>query len=172
MDGNHADMTMRVNPAQDTRELRGALGTFATGVTVVTTMTAEGPVGITANSFASVSLDPPLVLWSPARSSKRFRHFARAGFYSIHVLAAEQRDLCARFTRFDTGFEGLGWTPNNEGAPMLSGALARFDCALEATYPGGDHDIVLGRVIRVDYKSTGEPLLFHSGQFGRFAHWD
>lgn len=154
--------------ATTARALRDALGRFATGVTVVTIASADGPMGITANSFSSVSLDPPLVLWSPARSSSRFEQFATARFFAIHVIAADQSDLCMRFTRGGAGFDGLdvGW--NAAGVPLLNGTLARFECEQHATYEGGDHQIVVGRVQRV---TTGEgaPLVFSRGVFGQFA---
>jgi flavin reductase (DIM6/NTAB) family NADH-FMN oxidoreductase RutF len=139
------------------RAFRDALGAFATGVTVITTDGAEGPVGITANSFSSLSLDPPLVLWSPARASRRFELFAQAQRFTIHVLTADQRDLALHFTRqSDLPQGGLG--------PVL----ARFDCTRHAVHDGGDHAIVVGRVLRV-WHDGGAPLVFHRGQFGGFA---
>lgn len=153
---------------ENSRAFRDALGRFATGVTVVTIFTDEGPMGITANSFAAVSLDPPLVLWSPARSSSRFDRFAGAGNFAIHVLGAEQSDLCARFTRGGVGFEDLEIGYTAEGVPLLPGALARFECKRHAIHEGGDHAIVVGLVERVALRE-GAPLLFAQGQFGRFA---
>ena len=152
------------NPAEQSRAFRDALGRFATGVTVVTTAGPEGPLGFTANSFSAVSLDPPLVLWSPARSSSRFAAFAQAAHYSIHVLGADQRDLCERFARSDGGFEGLSHGLSAEGAPLLRGALARFDCARHAGYDGGDHMIIVGRVLRANFRD-GAPLIFSQGGF-------
>jgi flavin reductase (DIM6/NTAB) family NADH-FMN oxidoreductase RutF len=151
----------------DTRALRDALGRFATGVTVITIPTLDGPMGFTANSFASVSLDPPLVLWSPARSSARYPFFAAAPFYAIHVLGAEQADLSRRFVRGGAGFDGLAHATNAEGVPVIPGTLARFDCAQDATYEGGDHLIVVGRVLRVVARD-GAPLIFSQGAYGRF----
>lgn len=151
----------------DPRALRDAFGRFATGVTLVTTLGPEGPVGFVANSFASVSLDPPLVLWSPARASRRFGIFAEAAHFAIHVLEAGQREWLARFTRGGAGFDGLDHSVTTEGLPALSGALARFDCASHAVHDGGDHAIVVGRVLRVTLRA-GEPLLFSQGRYGRF----
>ena len=151
-----------------TRALRDAMGRFATGVTVVTCAGGGGPVGITANSFASVSLDPPLVLWSIARSSTRFAAFHAAGAFVIHVLGEDERDLAARFTRGGAGFDGLDWQAGPEGAPVIAGTLARFDCRLEARHDGGDHVILVGRVGRAALRD-GQPLLFSQGQFGGFA---
>ena len=154
--------------AGNARAFRDALGRFATGVTVVTIVHPDGPMGITANSFASVSLDPPLVLWSPAKSSSRFAYFADAPSFAIHILPAHQADLCARFTRGGLGFDGLDVTLNEAGVPLLPGALARLECAFHAAHDGGDHRIVVGRVYRVTV-GEGEPLLFSSGAFGRFT---
>jgi flavin reductase (DIM6/NTAB) family NADH-FMN oxidoreductase RutF len=157
-----------VPDAANARALRDALGRFATGVTVVTIATAGDPMGITANSFASVSLDPPLVLWSPAKSSSRFAYFAEAPFFAIHILPADQAELSARFARGGLGFDGLNITLNEAGVPLLPGTLARFECAHHAAHEGGDHRIVVGRVYRVT-TGEGEPLLFNCGGFGRFS---
>jgi flavin reductase (DIM6/NTAB) family NADH-FMN oxidoreductase RutF len=156
-----------IDPA-DARALRDALGRFATGVTLVTTLGPEGPVGFVANSFAAVSLDPPLVLWSPARASSRFAIFTGAEHFAIHVLEAGQRDWLARFTRGGAGFSGLDHSVTTEGLPALSGALARFDCARHAVHDGGDHAIVVGRVLRVTVRE-GAPLVFSQGRYGGFS---
>lgn len=156
-------------PSADTaRAFRQALGQFATGVTVVTTMGPDGPMGFTANSFSSLSLDPPLVLWSLAKSSSRFDIFNAAGHYAIHVLAQTQEDLALRFSKGGQGFADLNWHENADGAPILPSALARFDCAQHVTYPGGDHVIIVGQVLRLTQHS-GAPLVFAQGRFGRFA---
>ncbi|MCE6953298.1 flavin reductase family protein [Cereibacter sphaeroides] len=154
-------------PDADARAFRDALGRFATGVTVVTILAESGPMGMTANSFASVSLDPPLVLWSPARASSRFDLFAGAEHFAIHVLAAEQAELAGRFTRGGGGFDGLSYRSGHEGVPLLPLPLARFDCRRAAIHDGGDHAIVVGRVLRASMR-PGEPLLFSQGRFGRF----
>ena len=154
--------------AANARAFRDALGRFPTGVTVVTAPGPEGPVGFTANSFASLSLDPPLVLWSPAKASLRHAVMVAAPFYSIHVLAEDQADLSGRFVRGGAGFAGLEIQTTPEGAPAIPGTLARFDCALHATHDGGDHTIVVGLVIRV-HQGAGVPLVFCSGRYGRFS---
>jgi flavin reductase (DIM6/NTAB) family NADH-FMN oxidoreductase RutF len=153
--------------SEDPKSFREALGRFATGVTVVTIPTLEGPMGFTANSFASVSLDPPLVLWSPARNSARFPFYAAATYFSIHVLGAEQADLCRRFVRGGTGFDNLDHEINAEGVPIIPGTLARFDCAQRATHDGGDHLVIVGLVQRARYREGG-PLVFSQGTYGRF----
>jgi flavin reductase (DIM6/NTAB) family NADH-FMN oxidoreductase RutF len=156
-----------VPDATNTRVFRDALGRFATGVTVVTIAGPDGPMGFTANSFASLSLDPALVLWSPAKAAQRYPFFATARHYAIHVLRQDQADLPARFSRSGPGFHGLDWLPNAEGVPTLPGALARFDCAQHATHDGGDHLIIVGQVLRLALEE-GEPLVFAKGRYGRF----
>jgi flavin reductase (DIM6/NTAB) family NADH-FMN oxidoreductase RutF len=153
--------------AGNLRALRDALGRFATGVAVITIPTLEGPMGFTANSFASVSLDPPLVLWSPAKASLRYPFYAAARHFAIHVLGAEQSDLSRRFVRGGTGFDGLAHEVNREGVPVIPGTLARFECEQHATHEGGDHLIVVGRVLRVAARH-GAPLVFSQGAYGRF----
>jgi flavin reductase (DIM6/NTAB) family NADH-FMN oxidoreductase RutF len=147
--------------------LRQAFGRFATGVTVVTTATPGGPLGFTANSFASVSLEPPLVLWSPARAASRFPAFSEATEFAIHVLGHQQHDLSRRFTSGGAGFVGMEPQLNPEGIPILPEALARFDCTLHARHDGGDHLIILGRVRRV-VTGDGAPLIFSQGRYGTF----
>ena len=155
-------------PGSDTaRAYRAALGHFPTGITVVTTMGPEGPVGFTANSFASVSLDPPLVLWSPAKASSRFAVFAQARDFAIHLLGDGDAGLALRFARGGLGFGGLIHAETEEGVPIIPGTLARFDCVQHATHDGGDHLIVLGRVLRCAQRA-GEPLVFSRGAYGGF----
>lgn len=151
-----------------TTALRAAFGRFATGVTIVTTNGPEGPVGFVANSFSSVSLDPALVLWSPARASSRFKVFSEAAHFAIHVLEAGQAPWMERFSRGGSGFAGLDHSVTTEGMPALSGALARFDCARHAGHDGGDHQIIVGRVLRMTVRD-GEPLVFSQGRYGRFV---
>lgn len=149
------------------RALRDAFGQFATGVTLISTMTTEGPLGFVANSFSSVSLDPPLVLWSPARASRRFAAFADAQHYAIHVLGADQAGLIARFSRGGAGFDGLPHGISETGQPTLP-ALARFDCAAYAAHDGGDHAILVG-LVEGFIIGEGAPLVFHGGRYGGFA---
>ena len=147
-------------PSPDTeRAFRNALGRFATGITVVTTQAPQGPMGITANSFASVSLDPPLVLWSPAKTSRRFAEFQAAKRFAIHVLAEDQPAVCQQFSREGLNFDGLDWAENADGVPLINGGRARFDCRLEAQHDGGDHVIILGRVLACTER-PGAPLIY------------
>lgn len=156
-------------PDQDNaRAFRHALGRFATGVVVVTCMTADGPLGFTANSFAAVSLDPPLVLWSPARSSSRHDLLVAAAHFAIHVLRESQGPLMHRFVRGGAGFSGLDTPTSPEGVPLLADPLARFDCVRHAVHDGGDHSIILGRVLRATL-AEGAPLVFSAGRYGTFA---
>lgn len=153
-------------PAADSTALRQAFGRFATGITIVTAQTPEGPLGITANSFSSVSLEPPIVLWSIARGSRRFEPFARSRFQAIHVLAADQLDLCRRFFRSGTDFAGLDVGQDDNGVPILPGALARFDCEIVNRVACGDHLVLMGQVLAFT-AAEGAPLVFSSGRYGR-----
>ncbi|MEP3297455.1 MAG: flavin reductase family protein [Pseudoruegeria sp.] len=156
-------------PGPDTARLfRNSLGRFATGITVVTAQTPDGPIGITANSFASVSLEPALVLWSPAKDSKRFKAFSNAENYAIHVLGEDQMELCQTFAKKEHTFDGLAWTACDMGVPLIEGCLARFECKKHAEVDAGDHVIIIGQVKRASIRD-GAPLLFSSGQFGHFA---
>lgn len=160
------------NPAEgDTRRLRDAFGAFATGVCVVTAPAEGGPVGITANSFASLSLEPPLVLWSPARASRRFAAFCAAEHFAIHVLAEDQFALARHFALKGRDFALEGVSANAEGVPLLPGCLARFECRQEAVHDGGDHALIIGRVLRVSHRA-GVPLVFSAGRYGGFASPD
>jgi flavin reductase (DIM6/NTAB) family NADH-FMN oxidoreductase RutF len=169
-DGGQTMVETRFAPdAENARAFRDALGAFATGVTVVTAIGLDGlPVGITANSFASVSLEPPLVLWSPAKASSRHDHFVQAAAFAVHVLAEDQDALAARFVRGGPGFHGLASATNPEGVPLIEGTLARFECATETTHEGGDHTIVIGRVLRVSHRA-GAPLCFACGRYMRLT---
>lgn len=158
-------MTEFVPDHHNARAFRDALGNFATGVTVVTIATPEGPQGVTANSFASLSLAPPLVLWSPGKFSRRHDMFAQAGHFNIHVLAEDQKHLSDRFTRGGAQFDGLDFTLSAEGVPVIPGVLSRFDCVQDAAYDAGDHTLVVGRVLRAA-THEGRPLVFAQGQWG------
>ena len=158
----------RFAPGPDTsRKFRDALGRFATGVTVITCKSGLGPLGITANSFASVSLEPPLVLWSPAKSSRRFDAFVDATDFAIHILRDDQTELCDRFSTEGLDFEGLNWTTNDTDVPLIEDVLARFECTRHAVHEGGDHAIVVGRVMRAAF-SDGNPMVFSKGRYGAF----
>ena len=162
-------LTHSFEPAQDNRRaFRDALGRFGTGVTIITCDAGDGPLGITANSFASVSLDPPLVLWSPAKSSSRYPFFMAADHFAIHVVGADQVSLCTAFARNGNAFEGSDWESGDHNVPLLNGCLSRFECTKVAEHDGGDHSIVVARVRRVTTQD-GDPLLFFGGRYGGFA---
>ena len=156
------------DPSSDADSFRGALGSFVTGVTIITTDSPEGPVAIVANSFSSVSLDPPLILWSPAKSSKRFEHFAGSRRFAVHILAAGQRDICAAVIKSKTAIKDVPTHKSHCGMPIIEGALATFECSLEATHDAGDHVIVVGRVTKAHHQG-GDPLVFHGGKYGTFS---
>lgn len=150
------------------RELRDALGRFVTGVTVVTTMTPEGPLGITANSFASVSLRPPLVLWSPARKSRRFPAFEGASHFAVHVLSVGQQPLAEAFASPGDPFAAVAFGAGLGGVPLLDGCAARFECRHAAGHDAGDHLIVVGEVLRLAHSDL-PPLIFHRGRYRALA---
>lgn len=154
------------------RALRDAFGQFATGVTLVTTRWQGRPVAMVANSFASVSLDPPLLLWCPARAARRFAAFAQADAFAIHVLAAGQRDLIARFARAEAGFDPTGFDMADDGVPLLSQCLARFECDTWARHDGGDHLILVGQVRRASFDRNDTPLVFHHGNYATITAQD
>lgn len=153
---------------ENTRQLRDAFGCFATGVTVVTASTDLGPIAITANSFSSLSLDPALVLWSPGKASQRFNAFVQADHFAIHVLAADQQDLCWNVAKDGFALRTQSHSVNAEGVPTIAGCLARFECANHAVHDGGDHAIVVGEVIRIAQREDGAPLTFYKGQISAF----
>jgi 4-hydroxyphenylacetate 3-hydroxylase, reductase component len=149
-----------------TRAFRQSLGQFATGVAIITANAKGQSVGVTVNSFSSVSLDPPLVLWSIAKTSKSHQVFMEAGRFVIHVLTADQMELASRFARSGPEkFAGLKSNPGPGGAPMLEGCAAVFECATDARHEAGDHTILIGRVER--YQHQDRPLLlFAKGRYG------
>jgi 3-hydroxy-9,10-secoandrosta-1,3,5(10)-triene-9,17-dione monooxygenase reductase component len=154
-------------PTLDERVLRDVLGHFASGVTVVTAATADGPIGFTCQSFSSLSLDPPLVVFAPARTSRTWPRLREIGRFCVNVLAEDQPDLSARFARSGTDkFAGVGWRPSPLGAPVLDGVVAWIDCRLWAEYDGGDHTVVAARVLDLGADPGRRPLLFHRGAYG------
>ena len=149
------------------RALRSALGAFATGVTIVTTRGTDGSdIGLTANSFSSVSLDPPMVLWSLAKTSGSIEAFRNARYFAVHVLAADQDGLSGRFaTRGIDKFAGIPCGRGSEEIPLLDGCTARFECRTAFQYEGGDHVIFVGEVENLTH-SERPPLIFHGGRYG------
>jgi len=154
-------------PSFSSQEFRTALGMFATGVTIVTARTQDGAVtGLTANSFNSVSLDPPLVLWSLARAAASLAAFSKGSHYAINVLAADQKALAERFAlKGADRFSGVQFSEGLGGAPLLLGAAATFECFNRSRYEEGDHVIFVGEVERCSHRIGASPLLFHGGRF-------
>lgn len=171
MNDRPAELTIEgrlgANPADGTeghRTFRNALGQFATGVTIMTGVSPAGDrFGITVTSFNSLSLDPPLILWSLGRDGGSFACFQAGTAFGVNVLAAGQDTLAYQFARVGVPkFDGIATLEGLDGVPLLAGCAAYFECRVEARYPGGDHDIILGRVQRF-YDIGGNPLLFHQG---------
>ncbi|MFF7015512.1 MULTISPECIES: flavin reductase family protein [Streptomyces] len=161
------DERLPVDPA----EFRRVLGHFASGVTVVTAHDADGPTGFACQSFASLSLDPPLVAFMVARTSTTWPRIARAGVFCVNILGVEQGALCRGFAVSGADkFAGVayGEAPAT-GSPLLGSVPAWIDCRVHAVHTGGDHLIVVGRVAALGAAAEGEPLLFHRGVFGRFS---
>jgi flavin reductase (DIM6/NTAB) family NADH-FMN oxidoreductase RutF len=156
--------------AIDPRDFRNALGTYATGVTIITAVAADGkPYGITCNSFASVSLNPPLVLWSLGMFSQGLSVFQNATHFTVNVLGASQQALASQFAKSSgEKFAGVAWKPGLGNAPVLAGCIANFQCRAANRYYGGDHVIFLGAVEAYAYNRQ-EPLLFARSGYGRFV---
>jgi flavin reductase (DIM6/NTAB) family NADH-FMN oxidoreductase RutF len=153
----------------DSQLFRNTMGQFCTGVVVATACLEGEPVGFAAQSFVSLSLDPPLVALCPARTSSSWPKIRESGSFCINVLAADQQPVCDAFARSGGNkFEGLSWTAAASGSPMLDGILAYVDCTLEAEHEAGDHTIAVGRVQSLGTVNSGTPLLFFRGGYGSF----
>ena len=148
-------------------EFRASLAMFATGVTIVTARTPSGElVGLTANSFNSVSLTPPLVLWSLSKTAGSMAVLTRGSHYAINILAADQIELAERFaSRREDRWTGVSFETGSTGAPLLAGAAASFECFNRSRYEEGDHVIFVGEVERCTHKAGASPLLYHGGKF-------
>lgn len=157
----------------DPRTLRDALGCFATGVTIVTCLDESGsPVGLTANSFTSVSLDPPLLLVCVARTASSAAALTQAPHFAVNVLQTGQQPASIRFaTRAEDRFGTTPWSPGEFGPPVLRESLGVFECAAHAVHEAGDHHIVIGEVLRASFDQTLDPLLYFRGRYRRL-HFD
>ena len=154
----------------DSEHFRTAMGQFCTGVVVVTGCLDGVPLGFAAQSFVSLSLDPPLVALCPAKTSTSWPGVRESGSFCINMLAANQQSVCDAFARSGGDkFSGLEWSPGVTGSPVLQGVLAFADCGLEAEHDAGDHTIAVGRVRDLQLVDPGEPLLFFRGAYGSFA---
>ncbi|RFU21076.1 flavin reductase [Geodermatophilus marinus] len=151
--------------------MRDVLGHFASGVTVVTAMTDDGPIGFTCQSFSSLSLDPPLVVFAPARTSSTWPRLRDIGRFCVNVLAEDQTDLSTTFARSGADkFAGVHWRPSRHGSPVLDDVVAWIDCRLWAEYDGGDHTLVAASVLDLGADPGRRPLLFHRGAYGLLDH--
>ena len=152
--------------APEPQRFKQVLGHFGTGVAIITATDETGPAGFSCQSFTALSLDPPLVLFCPARTSTTWSRIERAGNFCANILSEQQRDLAAVFGR--TGpdkFADVDWTPSSSGAPVLDGVLTWAGCEVESVHPGGDHLIVIGRVTELGDCGPQQPLLFYRGRF-------
>jgi flavin reductase (DIM6/NTAB) family NADH-FMN oxidoreductase RutF len=155
----------------DAREFRNALGCFATGVCVITA-DPDGyePFGMTVNSFASVSLDPPLVLWSLQNDSEMYAAWEKTRRFAVNILRSDQMDMSNQYAKKgDHALTDEHWIAGDTGVPIIPESLASFECEMETTHPGGDHIIVLGRVVAMHNRENGSPLLFCSGAYRELA---
>ena len=149
-------------------KFRDVLGRFCTGVTVVTSTSGGEPVGMTCQSFSSVSLDPPLVLFCPAKGSGAWPLIQRAGYFCVNLLAHGQLELSKAFAAKGTDkFAGVTWRPSATGAPLLDGVLGWVDCTIYAVHEAGDHYVVIGRVMDLGVEEAPHPLLFYRGAYAR-----
>jgi 3-hydroxy-9,10-secoandrosta-1,3,5(10)-triene-9,17-dione monooxygenase reductase component len=153
----------------DQARFREVLGHFATGVTIVTASEVGEPVGFSCQSFSALSLDPPMVILAPAKSSTSWPRIAEAGAFAVNILAEHQEAICLNFAvSGGDKFDGVAWTAGTTGAPLIKGSLATIECTLGAIYEGGDHELVTGHVVAMEVGS-GSPLLFYRSGFGRFV---
>jgi 3-hydroxy-9,10-secoandrosta-1,3,5(10)-triene-9,17-dione monooxygenase reductase component len=154
-------------PIVDPRLMREVLGHFASGVTVVTADSEDGPIGFTCQSFSSLSLDPPLIAFAPARTSQTWPRLRDMGRFCVNVLAEGQDAVSQNFARSGADkFAGVAWTPSPHGSPVLDDVVAWIDGELWAEYDGGDHTIVVARVLDLGAHPERRPLLFHRGSYG------
>jgi 3-hydroxy-9,10-secoandrosta-1,3,5(10)-triene-9,17-dione monooxygenase reductase component len=158
-----SDAAVTLEDAEAAQIFRGVLGRFASGITVVTSATASGPVGMTCQSFSAVSLRPPLVLFAPAKTSRAWPLIHRTGHFTVNLLAADQEELSTTFAISQADkFAGVEWTPSAEhGDPQLAGCIGWIDCKVHNVHAEGDHYIVVGRVLDLVEGSESEPLLFY-----------
>lgn len=165
-DGLALDPGYAIDPAA----FRDALGCFATGVTVMTTRSEDGePTGLTVNSFNSVSLDPPLVIWSLKLNAKCLPAFRSRRAFAVNILSSGQKDICLSFATSNSDkFAGVEWTPGLFGVPLIHGAFVQLVCSTVSRFPGGDHEIYLGRVLQINKFDKG-PLVYYRGGFVDFV---
>lgn len=160
-------MTTPDTIAPSPEELRHHLSYFATGVTIITAHDDDGPVGFACQSFSSLSLDPPLVLFCVDENSRSWPRIRKAGTFCVNILGEDQQELCGRFgSKKGEKFDGLDWQPSHWGAPALPDVLVRVHAEVSQVHTAGDHDIVIGSVLDLDNPRDGRPLVFYQGRFG------
>jgi 3-hydroxy-9,10-secoandrosta-1,3,5(10)-triene-9,17-dione monooxygenase reductase component len=163
------DLAATGAPTFDGAHFRTVLGHFCTGVTIITSVDGGEPVGMTCQSFTSLSLDPPLVAFCPAKSSSTWPRIEPSGAFCVNILSDDQEELCRVFAvRGADKFRGIGWRPADTGSPILQDGLAWIDCRILVVHDAGDHLIVVGRVVELKASRTAKPLLFYRGGYGRF----
>ena len=161
-------MTPERTASIDPRTFRNVLGQFCTGITIITTVQDGAPVGFACQSFAALSLDPPLVLFCPTKVSRSWQAIEASGRFCVNVLTEAQKDVCARFgTREPDKFAGIDWSPSPLGSPILAGSLAYIDCTVASVHDGGDHLVVFGAVHSLSEppEIKPRPLLFYRGDY-------
>ena len=166
--GESADIADTAEAQAAARRFRDVLGRYCSGVTVVTSMSAGEPVGMTCQSFSSVSLNPPLVMICPAKTSRAWPRMRQAGFFCVNILSAEQQEISNNMaTKGAEKFDGVGWKPAPTGAPVVDGVLGYVDCTIDTVHEAGDHYIVVGRVkeLAMGDAAGDDPILFYQGRY-------
>ena len=170
--GEHTPIPDDPEAAARARQVRDVLGLFCSGVTVITSVSDGQPVGMTCQSFSSVSLDPPLIMFSPAKTSRAWPLMRRAGFFCVNILASDQSELSnGMATKGEDKYDGIGWTTAPTGAPVIEGVMGYIDCSVHQVVEAGDHYVVIGRVKELAFGDGTEtpvkvdPLLFFQGKY-------
>ena len=154
----------------DSGEFRNVLGHFPTGVTAVTAVNNGKPIGMAIGSFTSVSLEPPLVAFLPGKESGSWKEIREAGSFCVNVMGQDQMEVCGVMaSRAEDKFADVEWSPAGAGSPIISGSIAYIDCDIEMIHDGGDHDIVIGRVLKLEVMDSKSPLVFFQGNYGTFS---
>ena len=154
----------------DSGEFRNVLGHFPTGVTAVTAVNNGKPIGMAIGSFTSVSLEPPLVAFLPGKESGSWKEIREAGSFCVNVMGQDQMEVCGVMaSRAEDKFADVEWSPAGSGSPSISGSIAYIDCDIEMIHDGGDHDIVIGRVLKLEVMDSKSPLVFFQGNYGTFS---
>jgi 3-hydroxy-9,10-secoandrosta-1,3,5(10)-triene-9,17-dione monooxygenase reductase component len=163
------DLAATAAPTFDSAHFRTVVGHFSTGIVIITGMEGREPVGLTCQSFTSLSLEPPLVGFAPGKSSTSWPRIRASGAFCVNVLTEHQEEICRVFaTSGADKFRGVGWHAAESGSPIIDDVLAWVDCRIDTEHSAGDHLIVVGRVLELSASGLGKPLLFYRGGYGRF----